>query len=567
MAGDKIYVTFIIIPYRSRHRRRPTEPRRACLLARARTGSSQIRWALPVLWLAWSLAVLLLMLFVKSTWETQRQSLAASRQQQAKGVSEDLSQAFENLQNLPSIAALEARGLYEQQKLSRSSLERLRASFSPFGRLYALDENLRPFDNKVGPPPPRWLVDLARRQTSPSSRETVLLRPRPVGLLAGKVDLELDPDTPELYLIAVASGAKGELFLAELDLEYVFGPWLKKRLERSSLGEDLTATVSSPYVGTANPEEVDSTNSLAEWRWECPTFFPQDRFPYPALSLTLDNRSALAQQHRSVLVWAAAAALVMVALAVTIATTVKAARRELEYAHALSRFTDMVGHELRTPISAITMYAEILREALIDDPEKLASYHQQLRLQTERLRALTERVLTFARLEQGQAPGSTVNTTARALLELCRRSAEHFAHPLSLLEVAEVELTTDPETVVEILLTLLENAIKVSPPDAPVELKAELDKPGWVAFSVLDRGPGVSNEMQDKLFEPYQSGFGRDRDLWRGGPNSRHTGLGLGLAVAQRLAHSLRGRLEYHERASGGSVFTLLVPQHDRSKD
>lgn len=138
---------------------------------------------------------------------------------------------------------------------------------------------------------------------------------------------------------------------------------------------------------------------------------------------------------------------------------------------------------------------------------------------------------------------------------------------MSILEGDQFELSTDPETVVGILVNLLENAIKVSPEDAPVELKAELFEPKWAAFSVLDRGPGVSEAMRERLFEPYRSGFPQDRNLSRSGPNSRHTGLGLGLAIAQRLAHSLRGRLEYRERAGGGSIFTLLVPQHDRSKD
>lgn len=502
-----------------------------------------------------------LALFVRTTLASREQALLASRRQQAEGVTADLSQAFENLQNLPSIASREARALAEGRELSRARFQELCSNFYPFGRLFMVDAEGRTYWSDLSRgEPPAWLVAMARRRRPKISPETLMLRPLPPGLEAGKVEIQIEPETPELYLAAVTSSPDGGLFLAQLDLEYIFDLWLKKRVERSSLGDELLARPATPFEKIVPLEEPEATARAEEWIWSCPTFFAGHPFPFPALSLSLDNRRALQAERRWILGIALAAGLVMVALGVTLALTVRAVRRELEYARARSRFTDMVGHELRTPVSAISMYAEILREGLIDEPAKLATYHEQLRLQTERLRALIERVLTFARLEAGQSTVHLVETGSRELLEMAAKSVQSLGHPVEILDGPDLRVATDAEVVLQILANLLENAIKHSLPNSAVELQAISGEREELEFLVLDRGPGVPPALRQEIFEPYCTGPGYDRISSAGGTKKASEGLGLGLAVARGLAQSLGGRLEFRERRGGGSIFALILP-------
>ncbi len=530
------------------------------------SSSSNVSLALSFLWVAWGLATLALLLFVRTTLTSREQSLLASRREQAEGVTADLSQAFENLQNLPSIASREARTLSEEGELSRVRFQELCSNFYPFGHLFLVDAEGRPYWSDLSRgEPPTWLVAMAHRRQPKISHETLVLRPLPPGLEAGKVEIQIEPDTPELYLAAVTTAPDGGFFLAQLDLEYIFDSWLKKRVERSSLGDGLSARPVTPFERVAALDEPEATVQSEEWIWSLPTFFSDDPFPFPALTLTLDNRPALRAERRWVLGLALASSLVMAALGVTLLLTVRAVRRELEYAQARARFTDMVGHELRTPVSAISMYAEILREGLIDDPDKLATYHEQLRLQTERLRALIERVLTFARLEAGQSTVRLVETGSRELLEMAAKSVQSLGHPVKILDGPDPRVSTDPEVVISILVNLLENAIKHSHSGSPVELQAVAGENKELEFWVLDRGPGVPQASRQKIFEPYHTGLDSDRISLQGGTKKSGMSLGLGLTIARGLARSLDGRIDFREREGGGSVFALVLPGPERS--
>jgi two-component system sensor histidine kinase KdpD len=101
-----------------------------------------------------------------------------------------------------------------------------------------------------------------------------------------------------------------------------------------------------------------------------------------------------------------------------------------------------------------------------------------------------------------------------------------------------------------VLVNLIENALKFSPPDAPVEVVLDAP-PGAVRVAVLDRGPGVDPAEAAAIFEPFV----------RGSADRRVIGSGLGLAIARGLAEANAGRLEVAARDGGGSVFTLTVPR------
>src|SRR5205823_12702915 len=100
------------------------------------------------------------------------------------------------------------------------------------------------------------------------------------------------------------------------------------------------------------------------------------------------------------------------------------------------------------------------------------------------------------------------------------------------------------------LANLVENANKYDRTDAPIEVMAERAG-GEIAIHVADRGPGIPEGEQSRLFEPFQRADNAPRD---------GRGAGLGLSIARRVAEAQGGRLMYVSRPGGGSVFTLLLP-------
>jgi signal transduction histidine kinase len=511
------------------------------------------------------MALLALLLLGTVALSNRAWSMLALRRQQAQAASQDLSAALQTLQRLPRVMAGAARDTAEAGELTLARLEGLRDEAGPFCRLYWLDATGRPrLSSDAEGAPPDWLWSLASRRLAHSSSQ--VLRPLPPGLEAGRLSaaqLELESDTPALYLAVAVRASKGDLFLAQLDLQHVFGPWLKKRLERSPLGESLSGRLAPERhpqaLGTSPPEPsrqallgLSAVGAHSAWSWLCPTFFAESAYPFPALQLHLDNAPALNGLRSEALAAALAFGLLMAAFALAISATGRAVRREMEYAEARGRFTEMVSHELRTPLSAIAMYAEILREGLVEDPEKLACYHRRLAEQTERLKRLVEDVLTFSRLEGAGSGVRVERVDLAALLERVRASTAALGIPIETAGLEEVQLASDAALLEQILVNLVENAAKHAGTAEPVEIRA-VAGPSEVILEVADRGPGVAPQRRREIFAPYARAQAAEA--------AKQQGVGLGLAVVERLAQALGGRVECLQRPGGGALFVVALPQ------
>lgn len=514
--------------------------------------SPRPRFQPSLLWAAWILVALALAGWSRLTLLSREQSILGQRREQLRSAASDLRGALESVEKLPFIALREALLLADQKQLSPSALSGVEADLRPFGQIrYLPHQGAAPEPGMEYRKTAPWLETLARRRASSS---LLTLRPLPPGLEAGKADLRLEPSTPSLYFAVVRRTPDGGVLVAKLDLDYIHGPWLKKRLERSPLGDSLSSSPSEEFED--EPDEPGRESILV------PTFFADDAYPFPALKLRVDHRHALAEERRLILGGTVLAAFAMAAFALAIAGTVRAVRAELAYAQARARFTDMVGHELRTPVSAISMYAEILREGMVEDPEKLASYHGLLKSQVERLESLIERVLTFARLESDLISPRREPVLTLELVEKACQGVASLGHPVVVSSHAETTLETDPEVALQVLVNLLENAIKHSGPSGSVSLQVEAGQEA-VEFLVLDRGPGVPTELREQIFLPYRRGAAK-RSRSQTETKKSASGLGLGLAVARGLARSLGGRVEYRERAGGGSIFAMILPHREQ---
>lgn len=238
----------------------------------------------------------------------------------------------------------------------------------------------------------------------------------------------------------------------------------------------------------------------------------------------------------------------------------------LKMSERRASFVSAVTHELRTPLTTFRMYAEMLAEKMVP-PEKTQEYANTLRVQADRLSHLVENVLQFARLERGNAANPAESLSVVALLErfqdrlIERVEQEGMKLELVLPEaVAETTVHTQPSQIEQILFNLVDNACKYAKPfsDPRVIVKVELVD-NKLIFQVQDHGPGVEKKYRARMFQPFCKS---DQDAANSAP-----GVGLGLALCQRMAKTLKGRLYLAAEKSSdatGACFVLEIPQVQR---
>ncbi len=225
-----------------------------------------------------------------------------------------------------------------------------------------------------------------------------------------------------------------------------------------------------------------------------------------------------------------------------------------------SRKTDFVGnvsHELKTPLTSIRMFSELLSRPGSIEPEKARHYAEILSRESARLSRLINRLLDFSRLDRGEI---RLEKTPVELDEVVREVAEGLRESF---DAAGMELTIetpsecgpvvlgDRDALAQVVLNLLGNALKYAHVGGSVEIsvKSEGDS---ACLSVGDRGPGVPKIHQRRIFEKF---YRVDNSI-----NSGVDGSGIGLALCRQIAEQLGGSIRYESRRGGGSIFTLELP-------
>ncbi len=211
-----------------------------------------------------------------------------------------------------------------------------------------------------------------------------------------------------------------------------------------------------------------------------------------------------------------------------------------------------ISHDLATPLTAITIHTETLRRKAEQD-EELREPVAGITGETGRLRRRIDNLLSMARLEAGKAKPRREPTPPADLFHAVRENLPLVfqSRPVTLrVEDDCPDANVDPSLALEILVNLIENAHRVSPPDAPIELIARqhpLD-PSIVRIEVLDRGPGLPAGVADA-----------DGNLLAGA-TSDVAQRGLGLEIARSLAAANGGTIGITPRQGGGTIARLDVP-------
>ncbi|HEV3036795.1 MAG TPA: ATP-binding protein [Candidatus Angelobacter sp.] len=230
------------------------------------------------------------------------------------------------------------------------------------------------------------------------------------------------------------------------------------------------------------------------------------------------------------------------------------ARRQMRMAQQKTDFVSNVSHELKTPLTSIRMFADMLAEQRVTDPNRQANYLRIISAESARLTRLINNVLDFARMERGAPSGERracdLVEITREVVDTCRPHLNSLNIALALeVEAEALPVTGDRDALGQIVLNLLSNAEKYGGREILVRVR-HCD--GAVCVDVLDRGPGIPPKKLEEIFEPFRR---LDDSLTSG-----VSGSGLGLTLARRMAKDHGGNVIYSPRDGGGSCFTLSMP-------
>jgi len=237
--------------------------------------------------------------------------------------------------------------------------------------------------------------------------------------------------------------------------------------------------------------------------------------------------------------------------------TARAVMREVKLAKLKAGFVSNVTHGLKTPLTSIRMFCEMLRNGQVQDEEEKKECLDVISQETERLARLIQQVLDFGRLDARRRPFHWV---VGPLEPIVSREAARFRRATGLTEeqfVVRIAVNTppathDPDAFAEVVANLLSNAWKYSPADRRhIELTLGPQR-GRVVLAVEDNGPGVPPRERRKIFDQ----FYRSDDLL----TREVEGTGLGLAIASNIVRAHGGRILVEGGASGGSRFLVVLP-------
>lgn len=233
-------------------------------------------------------------------------------------------------------------------------------------------------------------------------------------------------------------------------------------------------------------------------------------------------------------------------------------RRQVRVAQQKTDFVSNVSHELKTPLTSIRMFADLLAEGRVTEPERQSTYLKIISAESARLTRLINNVLDFARQERGAPAGERracdLVETTREVVETCLPHLEASSQHLSCeIEAETLPIVGDRDALSQIVLNLISNAEKYGGGEILVRLRRQETAAGaFGCVDVLDHGPGIPPKQVESIFLPFHR---LNDSLSSGIPGS-----GLGLTLARRMARVHGGDITYNPRAGGGSCFTLTIP-------
>jgi signal transduction histidine kinase len=223
-------------------------------------------------------------------------------------------------------------------------------------------------------------------------------------------------------------------------------------------------------------------------------------------------------------------------------------------------FVSSVSHELKTPLTSIRMYGELLQSGRVRAPEKVAHYLSVIVAESQRLTRLVNNVLDFSRLEQDRKKYHVdrvdLVTLVTAVVERHGiRIRAAGMEPEVILPHGPLMVRTDRDAMEQVVVNIIDNAVKYAAEGKRLTFVLNGAKEGFCELRISDRGPGIPREHRQRIFEKFHR---IDTSL-----TARQPGSGLGLSIARSIARDLGGDLGFEPVKQGGSSFIVGIKKDE----
>ncbi|MBF0101008.1 MAG: HAMP domain-containing histidine kinase [Desulfobacterales bacterium] len=228
----------------------------------------------------------------------------------------------------------------------------------------------------------------------------------------------------------------------------------------------------------------------------------------------------------------------------------------MELSHRRSQFVSSVTHELKTPLTNIRMYIEMLEQGIATTHEREQQYYHILSSECQRLSRLIYNVLDFSKLEKKQIKlnwnEGKFDEVIDEVEEIMTPKLQKEGFTFDVNQTLSVPFWYDREIMVQVLMNMIENSIKFGKhsPEKKITLSI-VEKGKWIEIHLSDTGPGIANFALKKVFE----------DFYRVDPLAKTSGTGIGLAFVRKLIHACGGKVRAENNTGAGCSIIVMLPK------
>ena len=326
--------------------------------------------------------------------------------------------------------------------------------------------------------------------------------------------------------------------------------------ENTTSSSDIAITISDDNNRMLFSNAATQTGYLLETSFDRP-------FSNWKVGISLKNTNIDELARNSFLHSAGATVLVLLCVLFGIALTIRATDREARLAEAKSNFVANVSHELKTPLSLLSLFSEILELGRVKNEEKKSEYYAIIRHESLRLNNIIDNILDFSKIEAGRktydfADGDMAEVIEKVLSSYRYQIINSGFDVQTNIAPDLPPVLMDHDAMAQAISNLLDNAIKYSREVKKLSITTER-RGSDLSVEIADQGIGIPRAEQAKVFEKfYRVGNGLVHDV---------KGSGLGLSLVKHIIEAHKGTISVESDLGKGTRFTILLPLAHKRAD